>query len=246
MNNEKILGYFNSDSVVDHYARAATRIGLWLSEETIFTRVFERDASLLELGCGAGRIALGLYELGYRNILATDYSKQMIKRARHLAKLLEYSVPFHVGDATSLEFEDNIFEGALFGFNGLMQIPRQAMREQALREIFRVIRPGAWFVFTTHDRNHSQYPDFWLEEEKRWKAGQQSEELEIFGDRVQSLANGTHFMHVPVPEEVEAVLQKVGFRLEVSLMRSEIAYEPQEVIDFADECRFWIVQKPKA
>ena len=67
--------YFESDGVVDDYAKASVELGLWASEEKIFTRLFAPDDSLLELGCGAGRIAIGLYELGYRNLLATDYIK---------------------------------------------------------------------------------------------------------------------------------------------------------------------------
>ena len=244
MDQEPVKKYFESESAVTEYSNAASNLGLWRSEEKIFTRVFESGASLLELGCGAGRIAFGLHELGYKNFLATDYSKAMIKEARRLAKLLEYSVPFRVADATDLEFEDNVFDGAIFGFNGLMQIPKKERREQALREVFRVIRPGAWFVFTTHDRDRSLYQTFWQEEQQRWESGQQSEALDDFGDRCETLKTGMHFMHVPTVAEMKAVLDGVGFHVEASVMRSEIAAEPQEVLEFADECRFWVVQKP--
>lgn len=244
MDSKKVLCYFDSQRVVDYYARAVVYLGLWKSEEKILTRLFRPEFSLLELGCGAGRIAFGLYELGFRNILATDYSKEMIKRARHLSKLLEYSVPFHVCDATSLEFEDNVFDGAIFGFNGLMQIPQAAQRKQAFCEIFRVICPGAWFLFTTHDRKHSRHRNFWIEEQERWSAGQQSKELDDFGDRMEMTEDGVHFMHVPDVQEIEAVLKSVGFRIEATVMRSEIATESNAVMEFSDECRFWVVQKP--
>lgn len=244
MDKEPVKKYFESSAIVEDYAKAARGLGLWRSEEKLFTRVFDREDSLLELGCGAGRIAFGLNEFGYKNLLAIDYSKEMIKQARHLAKLLEYSVPFRVADATDLEFEDEVFDGAIFGFNGLMQIPQEVQREKALKEIFRVIRRGAWFVFTTHDRERSEYHDFWLEEEKRWQAGQQDEALDDFGDRFEDLGFGVHFMHVPTVSEMEAVLKGVGFRIEATVMRSEIAAEPKEVNEFSDECRFWVVQKP--
>ena len=244
MNSKTVKNYFNSGPVVEHYANAAKQLGRWKSEEKLFTRVFEHEASLLELGCGAGRIAFGLHELGYENILATDYSEEMIKEAQHLAKLLEYSVPFRVADATDLEFEDNVFDGAIFGFNGLMQIPQAAMREKALKEIFRVIRSGAYFVFTTHDRELSEHQIFWQQEARRWQAGRQSEELDNFGDRCEASEAGVHFMHVPTVAEMEAVLHHVGFRVEASVMRSEIATEPKEVTEFSDDCRFWVVQKP--
>lgn len=244
MDRDVVKKYFDSAFTVADYSKAARQLGLWLSEEKIFTRVFEPEDSLLELGCGAGRIAFGLHELGYTNILATDYSEEMIKRARHLAKLLEYSVPFRVADAMDLEFEDNVFDGAIFSFNGLMQIPKKEHRETALREIFRVIRPGAWFVFTAHDREQSEHHDYWSEEEQRWRMGQQAKELDDFGDRFQDTAFGIYYIHVPTVPEVETVLKRVGFRIEATVMRSEIATEPQEVTDFSDECRFWVVQKP--
>ena len=244
MDKELVKKYFQSASVVAEYAEAAKNLGLWRSEEKIFTRVFDRDASLLELGCGVGRVAFGLYELGYKNLLATDYSEEMIKQARHLAKLLEYSVPFRVADATDLEFEDNIFDGAIFSFNGLMQIPEKRQRKKALEEIFRVIRPGAWFVFTTHDRDRSEHQIFWQREKQLWRTGQQSERLDDFGDRFEAYDSGVHFMHVPTVPEMEAVLNCAGFRIEATVMRSEIVTEPKEVLEFSDECRFWVVQKP--
>jgi SAM-dependent methyltransferase len=244
MNAEAVKHYFESDQVVAHYANAASRLGLWVSEEKIFTRLFETEDSILELGSGVGRIAIGLHELGYRNVLATDFSRAMIQRTRSLAKLLEYSIPSQVADATELKFEDGVFDGAIFGFNGLMQIPAAAKRIQALGEIHRVLRPGAWFAFTTHDRERSTHQDFWQAEQIRWDEGRQASQLEIFGDRAEEHSDGVHFMHVPTRVEVEALLKEAGFDLEATVMRSELCQEPPEVTEFSDDCRFWVVQKP--
>lgn len=244
MDQATVLNYFATESVVDHYAQAAAHVGLWRSEEMILTRVFKPNDTLLELGCGAGRIAFGLHELGYAHILATDYSREMIRRARHLSKLLEYNLPLRVCDATDLEFEDNVFDGAIFGFNGLMQIPQAARRKQALSEIFRVIRPGAWFVLTTHDRAQSPDQDFWIQETHHWQQHEQSADLDDFGDRTESTPDGIHFMHVPSMQEMEALFKCVGFRIEVTLMRAQLTQEPAAVEAFSDNCRFWVVQKP--
>lgn len=244
MDAEKVRTYFEAETVVEQYANAATQLGLWLSEEKLFTKLFAPSDSILELGCGAGRIAMGLHELGYRNVLGTDYAKAMVQRARQLAKLLEYSIPFRIADATRLKFEDNVFDGAIFGFNGLMQIPKTSQRELALREIYRVLRPGSWFVFTTHDRDVSPHRKFWAEEQARWQAGAQSAELDDFGDRAEETAAGQHYMHVPTVSEMSALLTAVGYRIEAHALRSALADEPDDVREFSDECRFWVVQKP--
>lgn len=244
MNVEAVQAYFETEGTVALYARAAVDLGLWHTEEKIFTRLFKPEDSILELGCGAGRIAIGLHELGYRNVLATDYSRPMIERLRHLSKLLEYAIPSQVADACQLKFEEGVFDGAIFGFNGLMQIPVARLRQQALREIHRVLRPGAWFCFTTHDREHSPHLDFWQAEARCWAEGRQNPELEVFGDRAEMTADGLHFMHVPAAAEVGALLDQAGFRLEATVMRSELGEEAPEVQAFSDDCRFWVVQKP--
>ena len=246
MDAKNVKAYFESDGVVDHYANASVELGLWASEEKIFTRLFGPDDSLLELGCGAGRIAIGLYELGYYNLLATDYARNMVGKTRNLVKQLDYTIHSRVSDATCLEFDDEIFDGAIFGFNGLMQIPKSAQRARALSEVFRVLRPGAWFVFTTHDRDFSTHRDFWKAETVRWEYGTEKPGLEDFGDRIELTDHGVHFMHVPTVGEMELLLTKVGYHIEVSFMRSELVKESAEVEAFSDDCRFWIVKKPEA
>lgn len=245
MDCETVLRYFDSRGVVDHYAEAAARVGLWRSEEKIFERVFGHEDSILELGCGAGRIAFGLHELGFRNVIGVDYAKEMVRRARHMAKLLEYSVPFRVGDATGLEFDDSIFDGVIFGFNGLLQIPKTERRDRALGEILRVLRPGGWFVFTAHDRANPKHRKFWEAEKRRWRRGGRKPELDEFGDRFEQTDLGPLYIHIPTITEMEAALKRAGFRIEAHVPRSAVANEPSAVREFSDECRFWVAQKPR-
>ena len=60
---DKVRDYFGGAKVLEHYAHAATAIGLWESESKVFQRVFpDKSASLLELGCGCGRISHHILE----------------------------------------------------------------------------------------------------------------------------------------------------------------------------------------
>ncbi|MDP0498580.1 MAG: class I SAM-dependent methyltransferase [Verrucomicrobiota bacterium JB022] len=244
MPKQHIREYFSNKEVVDHYARATANVGLWVSEEKIFTHIFEKTDRVLELGCGTGRISVGLYELGYDFMIGIDLSREMVKRAQRIATVLGYNIPFHTMDACKLKFDDGFFDGAIFGFNGLMQIPGRDKRRQALAEIRRVIKPGGVFVFTTHDRYSSQFKKFWKEEQTRWDKNQQNRELMEFGDRLEHDGYGMLFVHVPTPEEVREDLKATGWKVDSDALRSTIALEPGHVREFSDECRFWIARNP--
>lgn len=243
MDGDTVRQYFRDPVAVRHYADAAARIGLWASEETVFTQVFDRKDTLLDCGCGAGRITLGLWELGFRNILGFDFSREMIEEARRLARLLDYGIAFRVADATRLPFEAGAFDGAIFGFNGLMQIPWRKSRRIAMEQIARVLRPGGFFVFTSHDRDLNRYRDLWKEERALWDAGLQGEGLLEFGDRHAETPEGMVFIHIPRQADVEEDLEATGFELLESHLRSEIASESEAVRAFSEECRFWIARR---
>jgi SAM-dependent methyltransferase len=237
-----VKSLFSEDACVAHYAKAAVEIGLWRAEEAVFSRVFRPADTLLELGCGAGRISLGLWELGYRKIIGTDLVRPMVAAARQLARKLEYAVPFRAADATALAFEDGMFDGAIFGFNGLMQIPSRALRQQALAEMRRVVRPGGRLIFTTHDRSHGGRPGFWAEQQRLWAEDEQDPRLGEFGDIIAPSDHGDLFIHIPTRQEVREDVAAAGWTLEEDKMRSEIADEPPEVLEFSVDCRFWIVK----
>jgi ubiquinone/menaquinone biosynthesis C-methylase UbiE len=245
VSSHDVLDYYKGKPVLEHYQEATRRVGMWASEELVFRQSFpDREASLLELGCGTGRICLSLWMLGYENLTATDFSKPMVERAMMNQDERGSGVRFAVEDATSLSFPGNSFDGLIFGFNGLMQIPGRVNRQKAMSEAFRVLKDGTRFVFTTHDRAFPKWKKFWSVEKKKWRAGEQDESLIDFGDRFEETSKGKLFIHVPDNTEIRKDLKKAGFVVERDLLRSRLAEESQLVNEFSDECRFWVARKP--
>ncbi|MDD2763607.1 MAG: class I SAM-dependent methyltransferase [Opitutaceae bacterium] len=284
---------FNDTNVVVHYTRAAHELGLWASERLLIERWFpDRNAPLIEIGCGAGRVTLGLWDLGYRGLTAVDFAEELLDQARSLAALRAAgAIRFLHADATRLRTdhrlrdraasgpsgpvqsvcnvlrykellagddvtrergsamrdqpEPNGFAGALFMFNGLMQIPGREHRRQALREIRAVCRPDAAFLFTTHDRDDEPRDrPHWAAEAARWARGEQDPRLGEFGDRYFRDDHGGHtFMHLPTHAEVREDLAATGWTPVFDAMRRDLACESQAVRDFSDECRFWVARK---
>tara|TARA_B100001057_G_scaffold251328_1_gene251596 strand:- start:7777 stop:8610 length:834 start_codon:yes stop_codon:yes gene_type:complete len=240
-----VLGYYKGQSVLEHYEEATRRVGAWASEQLVLRQSFpDRQASLLELGCGTGRICLSLWMLGYENLTGTDFAKDMIKRALQAQKERASGVRFAVEDATRLSYSEESFHGVIFGFNGLMQIPGRGNRVRAMSEAFRVLKKGGRFVFTTHDRAFPKWKKFWSVEKKKWRSGQQDKSLIDFGDRFEETPRGKLFIHVPAVTEIREDLKKAGFLVERDLLRSRVAEESELVKKFSDECRFWVARKP--
>jgi SAM-dependent methyltransferase len=241
---------FNDLPAVIHYTRAAHELGLWESERLLIERFFaNKTAPLLEAGCGAGRVTLGLWQLGYRHLTAFDFARELVDQAISLAtERGAEAIHFLHADATRLgPVRPNgsaVFGGALFMFNGLMQIPGRENRRAALRELHRVCSAGAPLLFTSHDREASPTERaLWRLETLRWVRGEQDPRLVEFGDRYFEDEAGRTFMHLPDRAEVLADLAATGWQHAFDAMRTDIVRETRAVREFSDECRFWLAHR---
>lgn len=103
-------------------------------------------ATVLDLGCGAGRTTIGLARQGFR-ATAIDLSRGLLAEARRRYPDLE----FREMDATRLDFPDASFDAALFSYNGIDCIYPVEQRVRCLAEVHRVLRPGGVFLFSSHN-----------------------------------------------------------------------------------------------
>ncbi len=95
---------------------------------------------VLDFGCGPGTISVGLAGAVYPGELhGIDIEESQIELARSAAEAGGHTnATFHVGDATSLPFEDNFFDAA-HCHAVLMHVPDT---QAALAEVKRVLKPG--------------------------------------------------------------------------------------------------------
>ena len=137
---------FSSSNAIDQYTDRATD-GLFAQEQKAIDRYFdESDARVLDLGCGSGRVTHHLFEMGY-DVVGVDPSEAMIGEATSIHP----EIDFAVGDGTDLHFQDNTFDYVLFTYYGLDYIHPEERRIRALQEIYRVLKPGGIFVFSSHN-----------------------------------------------------------------------------------------------
>ena len=246
---QQVRADFNDLRAVVHYTRAAHQLGLWNSEQKVFAQHLPPapDARILEAGCGAGRVAMGLFANGYRHIHAFDFAEELCDMARALfaERKADQAITLFHADARKIDAHEAVanlrFEAALFMFNGLMQIPHRRNRRAALRSIRACCATGAPLIFTTHDRDHSKTERaMWWAEARRWAAGTQDPRLAEYGDRYFEDDLGRTFMHLPDREEILEDLKATGWAHHWDAMRRNICKETAAVRDFSDECRFWV------
>lgn len=248
INSETVRGDFNEMNTVVHYARASHFLGLWKSERLLIARFFQDlQVPLIEAGCGAGRVTVGLSEMGYSTIWAFDFAEELLEQAQSLARERGVEgVHFFHADATTLESRPGMprFSGALFMFNGLMQIPGRENRRAALSCLRDLCVDGAPLMFTTHDRDVSPREQaLWRTEAALWAKGEQNPRLLEFGDRYFEDETGRTFMHLPNRSEILEDLAASGWQHLFDELRRDVASESRAVRDFSDECRFWVAQR---
>jgi len=125
------------------------RLRVFRAEEKIFADLMRPGMQVLDLGCGSGRIlrALAMHSV---NVCACDLNFAALEQLR-----TSYSVDDLIGleqaDARSLPFSNESFDVVIFAFNGIDFLYPESERIIALREIGRVLRPGGYFLLSTHN-----------------------------------------------------------------------------------------------
>jgi SAM-dependent methyltransferase len=106
------------------------------SWETLVRLLGKPAGALIEVGCGTGAYTVGLAELGW-DVTGVDLSEDMLRRAA------EKGVRTVQADATALPFADASFDAAASMFTHTDFDDFTG----AVREIARVLRPDAPFVY---------------------------------------------------------------------------------------------------
>ena len=112
----------------------------------IKTHFCPSPALVLDIACGSGRTTKALADLGYK-VIGTDISFNLINQATKA-----YSdICFMQMEADKLWFKDDSFDAVLLSSQAIDHLFPLAARSRCVHEIFRVLRPGGVFIFSTHN-----------------------------------------------------------------------------------------------
>lgn len=125
-----------------------------------FEKVTGKDALILDVGCGYGRILEQLHQHGYRNLAGIDFSENMIERGRKEYPYLD----LRVKHKETIEFEDNSCDAVIL-FAVLTCIIDDDSQTELIKEIERVLKPDGIiyindFLLNSDERNLKRYESF--------------------------------------------------------------------------------------
>jgi ubiquinone/menaquinone biosynthesis C-methylase UbiE len=127
-----IKAYNKTAKEYDTFSR---RVDMRHEYEQFRTYMGSSEGSVLDIGCGTGRDAKALHDMGF-DVSGIDLSENMLK----LAKLKAPDVPFELMDFRHLRFKDDSFDGVWA--NATLFLVQRDEVDDVLREAWRVLKKG--------------------------------------------------------------------------------------------------------
>lgn len=100
-----------------------------------FSEFADKDAEILDVGCGYGRTMNELYHAGYKNLIGADTAIEMINRGKREFPYLKF-----VKSDDKLPFDNDTFDAVIL-FGVLCSVVNEDMQRSLLNEIKRVLKP---------------------------------------------------------------------------------------------------------
>ncbi|MDO8303036.1 MAG: class I SAM-dependent methyltransferase, partial [Sedimentisphaerales bacterium] len=126
-----------------------------------------RVTRLLELACGTGGHAFELEKLGYQ-IVATDYSEDLLTVGRQKAARANSKIEFRFQDMRTLSLPEDAFDAAYCLFDSIGYVQTNSAIRQVLNGIHAHLKPDGLFVFEFWHAA-AMLRNFEPHRERRWK-----------------------------------------------------------------------------
>lgn len=146
--------------------------------------------SVLELGCGAGYFTRELARSG-ADIVAIDVSPELLEIAK--ATCSAPNVRYEIQNAYELSYRNDVFDSVVGS-----SILHHLEIKEALREIYRVLKPGGTIFFTEPNMLN---PQIAIQKNVRWvkrRLGDSPDETAFFRWRLRRLLELTGFRGVQI------------------------------------------------
>lgn len=158
MSENTVLNFYSDNkNIVELKNATLNTLKMW--EKDVALNYFPQNSEILNIGCGAGREAFNLYDMGF-NITAIDISEKAISEAKNLSYETKRDVVFLVTNGVDLPFDNNSFDVIII-WNQTFGLMYGENRQIAfLKECKRVLKDNGILSFSGHEREYEEmnYP----------------------------------------------------------------------------------------
>ncbi len=162
--------------------------------ETATNLINNSKGKILDFGSGSGRNLLNLKKSKNKELYLVDFSKEMIKLAKKRAKNLKLNIKTKISKLEKVDFPDNYFDAAICTA-AIHCIETAKKREKSLKELFRILKPGAKADI-----------EVWNKDSNHFK-GKSKEKFINWRDK------GKRYYYLYEEKEFKKLLNKTGFRI---------------------------------
>ncbi|KAH8074146.1 methyltransferase [Aureococcus anophagefferens] len=131
----------------------------WAGLAVVVQKHVRKNVDTIVLGCGNSRMGADMIDDGYKYVdISLVVVKQMLETYKDSGLK---GLKFIHGNACSLEFPDESFDGAIAGDDGRLMCGEGSTSNvyAMCHEVSRVLRPGGVFFVVSHDPGYLQYLD---------------------------------------------------------------------------------------
>ncbi len=198
---EKTRSGYNA--IAESFSR--TRATLWPALY-LFKDYIKEANKVLDIGCGNGRL-INLFNDKEIDYLGIDYSEPLVE----IAKENFPDRRFEVGDLLNLKQSSDEFDVVLL-IAVLHHIPSDKLRRKALKQIYRVLRPGGYLLMTNWNLWQMRFWRYHLKFYQERKKG--SIDLDP-GDIIREWGGTGNFryVHAFTLNELNELAQPIGFKV---------------------------------
>ncbi len=152
-----VAEWYEDKKIVDEMRDWDPSLKEW--EQSVIS-YFPFGARILDIGCGLGREAFPLSDLGY-DVVGIDISKEVISQVKQLSADRGYDISFYEYDGEHLDFAEGSFDVVLIWAQTFGLLYGDEFRKSYLSECKRVLKKGGLCSFSTHDHRFltEHYPD---------------------------------------------------------------------------------------
>jgi ubiquinone/menaquinone biosynthesis C-methylase UbiE len=138
---EEITRYYQEVAEEGRLVAGPAQLEFARTKEVVLRHLSPPPATILDVGGASGAYALWLAERGYQVHLVDPVPRLVDEALRRSQASVNRICTCQVGDARELTFDDGVAHGVLL-LGPLYHLTEPAERLRALREVYRVLRPG--------------------------------------------------------------------------------------------------------